>query len=253
MTDPEKLTQLHQNLNMHYPKSYLNAWAQGVRPDWAEFLYKVFKDDVPNLLADDRDMSIMDIGCGPSICNVISASLCSRRIYLAELLEGNRNEIIKFLCNDPDAWNWLPYFEFQATLESDEDPTSIEKRLKRSITGILECNLADEQVFAPDVFRKKVDVMICSLVFDVICIDIKQLESVMNRALRFLSDDGLMLVQGSLGEHHYSVGSAMLPVLDINQDEFMDVVNKLDLEVLRWQTTVRVSTHYFTLLRRKKV
>ena len=34
---------------------------------------------------------------------------------------------------------------------------------------------------------------------------------------RFLSDDGLMLVQGSLGEHHYSVGSAMLPVLDINQ------------------------------------
>ena len=43
MTDPEKLTQLHQNLNMYYPKSYLNAWAQGVRPDWAEFLYKVFK------------------------------------------------------------------------------------------------------------------------------------------------------------------------------------------------------------------
>ena len=76
-----------------------------------------FQDDVPNLLADDRDMSIMDIGCGPSICNVISASLCSRRIYLAELLEGNRNEIIKFLCNDPDAWNWLPYFEFQVRID----------------------------------------------------------------------------------------------------------------------------------------
>ena len=70
-------------------------------------------------------------------------------------------------------------------MESDEDPASIEKRLKRSITGILECNLATEQVFEPDVFSKKVDVMICSLVFDVICIDVNQLETAIKRALRF--------------------------------------------------------------------
>ena len=31
----------------------------------------------------------------------------------------------------------------------------------------------------------------------------------------------------------------------------MAVVNKLGLEVLRWTTTVRCSTHYFTVLRRK--
>lgn len=43
MTDPVKLAELHQNLDFHYPKSYLNAWAQGVRPDWANFLFKVFK------------------------------------------------------------------------------------------------------------------------------------------------------------------------------------------------------------------
>ena len=34
---------------------------------------------------------------------------------------------------------------------------------------------------------------------------------------RFLSGPGLLVVQGSLGEHHYSVGSALLPVLDISQ------------------------------------
>ena len=39
------------------------------------------------------------------------AALC--RIYLAELLEGNRQEIVKYLCNDEDAWNWEPYYEFQ--------------------------------------------------------------------------------------------------------------------------------------------
>ena len=39
------------------------------------------------------------------------AALC--RIYLAELLEGNRQEIVKYLCNDEDAWNWEPYYQFQ--------------------------------------------------------------------------------------------------------------------------------------------
>ena len=135
MPDPKELTRLHENLNFHYPKSYLNAWAAGVRPDWATFLFKVFKvnskirnsvtmtaviylkEDVPALL-DAENLIVMDLGCGPSICNIISASLCSHHIYMAELLEGNRKEIIKFLCNDTDAWNWAPYFEFQVQLLS---------------------------------------------------------------------------------------------------------------------------------------
>ena len=74
------------------------------------------KEDVPALLGAERNISVMDLGCGPSICNIISASLCSNLIYMAELLEGNRKEIIKFLCNDTDAWNWTPYFEFQVVL-----------------------------------------------------------------------------------------------------------------------------------------
>lgn len=74
----------------------------------------VSKEDVPELLS-NRELTVMDLGCGPSICNVISASMCSNKIYMAELLEGNRKEIIKYLCNDDDAWNWEPYFEFQVS------------------------------------------------------------------------------------------------------------------------------------------
>ena len=34
---------------------------------------------------------------------------------------------------------------------------------------------------------------------------------------RFVAPAGLLVVQGSLGEHHYTVGSALLPVLDITE------------------------------------
>ena len=32
----------------------------------------------------------------------------------------------------------------------------------------------------------------------------------------------------------------------------MEVVSSVGLEVVRWETTVRCSTHYFTLLRRRQ-
>ena len=63
--------------------------------------------------------------------------------------------------------------------------------MKRSITGILECNLATDQVFEAGVFDREVDVLICSLVFDVVCTDTHSLEIIMSRALR--SADNLPL------------------------------------------------------------
>ena len=36
------------------------------------------------------------------------------------------------------------------------------------------------------------------------------------------------------------------------QEEFLSVVSRLGLEVVRWETTQRCSTHYFTLLRRRQ-
>jgi len=253
MTEPEELTRMHQTLNYHYPKTYLNAWAQGVRTEWAEFLDRVFLSDVPDQLGDGDGGSgvVLDMGSGPSICNIIAASRWSSHIYLAELLEGNRKEIQKFLDNADDVWNWQPYFDFQGILEINADTHSIEERVKNSVSGVIECNLATEEVFAKGVLNEEVDVLICSLVFDVVCTDPGNLELVITRALQCMAEDGLMIVQGSLGEERYCVGSAVFPVLNIDEETLRKVFENLSLEVVRWETTVRLSTHYFTVLKRK--
>ena len=124
--------------------------------------------------------------------------------------------------------------------------------MKKSVAGVIECNLATEEVFPEGALNEEVDVLICSLVFDVVCTDPSNLEVVMTRALTCLKQDGLMVVQGSLGEERYCVGSAVFPVLNIDQKTLLEVFEKLSLEVIKWETTVRLSTHYFTVLKRKK-
>ena len=136
-------------------------------------------------------------------------------------------------------------------MEINPDPGSIEERVRRSVTGVIECNLATEEVFEKGVLNEEVDVLICSLVFDVVCTNPDSLEVVMRRALQCVKQEGLMIVQGSLGEETYCVGSAVFPVLNIDKETLFTVFDNLELEVVKWETTVRVSTHYFTVLKRK--
>ena len=81
---------------------------------------------------------MLDVGCGPSIANVISAAKWSRNVVMADVLESNRSEIKKFLATkstDPnresdEAWfseasafDWSHYFTFVSALErGTEEP-----------------------------------------------------------------------------------------------------------------------------------
>jgi len=249
--EPEELRRMHETIDTYYPKTYLSCWAAHVRTDWAEFLDRVFLSDVIAHLGESGG-SVLDLGSGPSISSIISASRWSNKIYLAELLQGNREEIEKWWRNEEDAFDWKHYFDFQGVLELCSDTSSIASRVRSSIAGVLPCDLSTEEVFAElRCPSSPVDILIASLVFDVVCVDANQLEVMINRALRWLKPEGLMLVQGSLGEYHYTVGSASMPVLDIQEKEFRAVIDRVGLDVIRWETTVRLTTHYYTVLRRK--
>ncbi len=82
---------------------------------WADFLHEVFTREV-DPAADDP--VVVDVGCGPSVANVISASGWSRRIHMADLLRSNREEIERFRRGDDDAFQWTHYFEHIAKLEA---------------------------------------------------------------------------------------------------------------------------------------
>merc|ERR1712059_23884 len=112
----------------------------------------------------------------------------------------------------------------------------IEERVKGAVVGVVECDLSKEEIFPEDCPARNLlaQILICSLVFDVVCTDSVGLEVVMGRALKSLAPDGLLLMQGSLGEQIYAVGSAALPVLNIDEATLMQVFSNLSLEVVRW-------------------
>jgi hypothetical protein len=60
-----------------------------------------------------------------------------------------------------------------------------------------------------------------------------------------------MVVQGSLGEKIYSVGSALFPVLEIDEEGVRDVFQQQGFEPVAMEKCEKVSKHYFAVFKRR--
>ena len=58
--------------------------------------FKTFIFSINHKFSDENERRILDVGCGPSISNIISASKWSQNIIMADFLESNRREVERF-------------------------------------------------------------------------------------------------------------------------------------------------------------
>lgn len=62
--------------------------------------------------------TLLDLGCGPNISNVISGSKVCPQIVLSEYAGVNRDAIVKWMRKDGDAHDWTAFIKYVADKES---------------------------------------------------------------------------------------------------------------------------------------
>merc|ERR1712156_1036491 len=101
----EDLSKLHSDIDRFYSKGYLACWCSIVRTDWSRFLAGVFGvsgSDESGIVVSSKDCKLLDVGCGPSIANIISASKSFSHITMADYLTSNRDEVARFKSDAED-------------------------------------------------------------------------------------------------------------------------------------------------------
>jgi hypothetical protein len=119
----ENLAEVVEDYALFQPMDYLAEYHM----DWDEedkfasdFLHSSFESIAPQ-------NSMIDVGGGPTLYQLISARNKVNTITCAEFLEVNRREIEKWRANAPDAFNWDPYFKHYLRLEKQAYCKSIEE------------------------------------------------------------------------------------------------------------------------------
>ena len=115
---------------------------------------------------------------------------------------------------------------------------------------IIFCDVTKEKVFEEGSHNEGFDIIIASLVFDVVAINSKMYKQALSNVLQYLVSDGVIIIHGSIGEHTYTVGSAALPAMEATEEMLMKIFQDLNLEIVRWELCVKLTTHYYCILKK---
>ncbi len=92
--------------------------------------------------------SFLELGGGPVLLPLISASQKAESIVFSDFLEENRFEIKKWLENSPEAFNWDEYFRLALQLENSElndvNLGKIKQRVRSKVKQVIKCDIFSE-------------------------------------------------------------------------------------------------------------
>ncbi|XP_046340073.1 indolethylamine N-methyltransferase-like isoform X1 [Haliotis rufescens] len=160
----------------------------------------------------------LDIGTGPSILSVISASEHCDSVYLSDFLPHCRRVLKEWVSGElTDKFN--PFLEYVIDLEkSEESLTSRENKIRSKIDGILPCDLFKEEPLEPAYFRP-FDVVTTSLCLEAICEDSSSYKTCVKRIASLVRQGGHVVVYAVLGDTTYFVGEEEFKSLHISKGE----------------------------------
>ena len=91
-----------------------------------------------------NSLKVLDYGAGPVIMSTISAAGHASKIVLSDYSDTNRDELRKWLKNDPVAFDWSPYFDHVViTLEGNDEneARAREVRMRERVKDVAFCDI----------------------------------------------------------------------------------------------------------------
>uniref|UniRef100_A0A8C8RV51 Nicotinamide N-methyltransferase n=1 Tax=Pelusios castaneus TaxID=367368 RepID=A0A8C8RV51_9SAUR len=115
---------------------------------------------------------LIDIGSGPSIYQLLSASENFKEIIASDYTDRNRQELEKWLKNEPGAFDWTPVVKYVCELERDREKwAEKEEKLRKKVKQVLKCDVTKSNILDP-VSLPQADCLLSTLCLEAACKDL---------------------------------------------------------------------------------
>ena len=176
-----------------------------------------------SLSSSTSEFKVLDFGCGPVIANVISAARVATEVVLAEYTEEGRSAVRMWLEEDPNAFNWSPYFKYVVqTLEGGtaEAAEEREKRLRSIMKGVVHCDITQATPIEID-YQGPYDVVISCLCISDACKTTDDFLKAVGKLATLVKSKGHLLLCSiepkETGAENYTIGNKTYSALAIDR------------------------------------
>ncbi|XP_042331159.1 nicotinamide N-methyltransferase-like [Sceloporus undulatus] len=185
-----------------------------------ENLHKAF------LLDGIQGETLIDIGSGPSIYQLLSACESFQEIIATEFLEQNREEMQKWLKKDPEAFDWTLMVKYICQLEGDREKwMEKEEKLRKTIKQVLKCDVTQANPLDPLVLQPA-SCVLTTFCLESACKDLPTYRSALKNVGSLVKPGGHLIFVVALRETYYMVGQEKFSCLYLEPEVVEEAVKE---------------------------
>nr|XP_003222605.1 PREDICTED: phenylethanolamine N-methyltransferase [Anolis carolinensis] len=171
--------------------------------------------------------TLIDIGTGPTIYQILSACDYFEEIVATDYLEVNRAEIRSWIhSDDPGAFDWSPYIQHTCKIEGKGEPwKEKEQKLKKKLKKILPIDVHQPKPLG-FVLSQPADALVSAFCIEAVSPDRESFDRALQNVTTLLKPGGHFLMIGALEESFYLAGEAKLSVVPMKEEDVKESFTK---------------------------
>ncbi|KAH0623358.1 hypothetical protein JD844_031609 [Phrynosoma platyrhinos] len=179
-----------------------------------------------------KGKTLIDIGSGPSIYQLLSACESFQEIIATDFLEQNREEMQKWLKKDPDAFDWTPMVKYVCQLEGNREKwMEKEEKLRKTIKQVLKCDVTLANPLDPLVIQP-VSCVLSTFCLESASKDLPAHRSVMKNVGSLVKPGGHLILVLAVRTNYYMVGQDKFSCVYLEPEMVENAVKDAGFEIV---------------------
>ncbi|NWW99039.1 NNMT methyltransferase, partial [Caloenas nicobarica] len=168
--------------------------------------------------------TLLDVGCGPTIYQLLSACERFQEIVAMDYTPQNRRELESWLRNEPGAFDWRPVVQYVCELEGDREKwAEKEEKLRRKVKQVLKCNVTKANPAEP-VSLPPADCVLSAYCLEAACPDLPTFRRALCNIAGLARPGGHLVLLTSLGTTYYGFGEQVFSSLRLEKAAVLEAV-----------------------------
>ncbi|NXA93728.1 NNMT methyltransferase, partial [Melanocharis versteri] len=174
---------------------------------------------------------LIDVGCGPTIYQLLSACEHFQEIIVLDYTDRNRRELEKWLKNEAGAFDWEPVVKYVCELEGDREKwAEKQEKLRKKVKQVLKCDVTKANPTGP-VSLPPADCIVSTLCLEGACKDLATFRSALRNISTLLKPGGQLVMLTALGDTYYTFNKQAFSCLCLQKHEVEEAVVAAGFEV----------------------
>ncbi|KAL0597832.1 Phenylethanolamine N-methyltransferase [Plecturocebus cupreus] len=184
--------------------------------------------------------TLIDIGSGPTVYQLLSACSHFEDITMTDFLEVNRQELGRWLREEPGAFNWSMYSQHACLIEGKgESWQEKERQLRARVKRVLPIDVHQlHPLGAGSPAPLPADALISAFCLEAVSPDLASFQRALDHITTLLRPGGHLLLIGALEESWYLAGEARLTVVPVSEEEVREALVRSGYEVRDLRTYI---------------